>query len=103
MPQGTDETATIEFIPLEKWLSDEAVDALLAQHGLSAVDPYALMALNAADSDFASSHPCFTHWRDTSGKWCYVAFDDWLDERRVDVCRHDDGWRDFWRVAGVRI
>lgn len=102
MPKGEGDTVVIEFIPLEKWMDDEAVDAKLAEHGLVAVDPYALAALNAVESDFATERPCFTHWKDASGKWCSAAFDDWSDGQNVYVRRGADGWGDDWWVAGVR-
>jgi hypothetical protein len=102
MPQGEGETVTIEFIPLNKWMSDDEVDTRLAESGLVPADPFALLAFNAAEPDFASSRPCFTHWQDANGAWCYAAFYVWFDERGVGVSRGDYGWGDDWWVAGVR-
>ena len=58
--------------------------------------------MNADDSAFADDHPNFTHWKDSSGKWCYAAFYRWYDERRVDVHRNDSAWPGDWWVAGLR-
>ena len=102
MPLGHGETVTLEFFRLTKWMNDEAVDALLAEHGLVAADPFALAAQNAIDPDFASKHPCFTHWQDADGKWCYATFVDWHGERGVGVGRYDSDWDGGWWVAGVR-
>ena len=102
MPKGTDETLIIEFIPLEKWMSDEAVDAKLAEYGLVTADPFALAAFNTVEPAFADDRPCFTHWRDAEGKWCDAAFYDWSGGRCVDVSRHEGDWGDGWWVAGVR-
>lgn len=102
MPKGVDETVTIEFIPLEKWMSYEVVDLKLAEYDLVAVDPYALAAFNAAEPDFATKHPCFTHWKDATGNWCCAAFCDWDDERGVNVRRGSLAWDGRWWVAGVR-
>ena len=33
---------------------------------------------------------------------CYAAFNDWNDERNVNVNRNDNDWNDDWWVAGVR-
>lgn len=102
MPTGTADTVPIEFIQLPKWMDDAAADALLAEQGLVAVDPFALAALNAVEKDFARRHPCFTHWQDANGKWCCAAFGDWRVERGVYVDRRNGGWGGDWWVAGVR-
>lgn len=102
MPQGHGDTVTLEFVRLTKWMNDEVVEALLAEHGLVAADAFAVAAHNTADQDFALKHPCFTHWQDTNGKWCLAAFSGWGGGRYVYVHRDDDGWHDGWWVAGVR-
>ena len=33
---------------------------------------------------------------------CYAAFNDWSDERNVNVNRNENDWNDGWWVAGVR-
>ena len=102
MPKGEGDTVVIEFIPLEKWMNNEAVDDKFAEHGLVPVDPFALAAHNAAEPDFASERPCFTHWKNADGNWCYAAFLDWSGERGVNVLRDASGWRVGWWAAGVR-
>lgn len=102
MPRSEGDSVIIEFIPLEKRMNNEAVDQLLAEHGLIAVDLFALAAHNTADPDFATACPCFTHWQDAKGNWCFAAFYDWLDEQRVYVSRRQDAWSGRWWVAGVR-
>ncbi len=32
---------------------------------------------------------------------CYAAFNDWDDERNVNVNRNDNDWNDDWWVAAV--
>jgi len=103
MPQGKGDTVDITFIPLKKWMDDKSIDKLLMEHGLVAVDPFALAACNAVEPDFTDKHLCFTHWQDTKGEWCYAAFDGSSDERRVRVHRYDSGWDRRWWVAGVRV
>lgn len=99
MPRGEGNVVTITFILLEKWMSDEVVDKLLSEHGLFAVDPFALAAYNATEPDFATKRPCFTHWRDDGGNWCCAA---WDCGRSVDVGRYSRGWYGGWWAAGVR-
>ena len=102
MPPGEGETAVIEFIPLEKWMSDEKVDAKLAEYGLVAADPYALAAFSVVEPAFADDRPCFTHWQDADGKWCSAAFGVWGDERCVGVYQFSIDWSGRWWATGVR-
>ena len=102
MPKGEGEEANVFFIPLKRYTSDDGVEEILASYGLKRADPYSLGAVNEDDPVFADEHPNCTHWKDANGKWCYVAFDRWHDERFVDVYRYGHGWDDGWWFAGVR-
>jgi len=82
-------------------MNDDDVAKLLKEQGLVAVDPFALMAFNAVEPDFADSHPCFTHWK-VSGEWYYASFSDWSGEREVAVRQRFSIWDDRFWVAGVR-
>jgi len=101
MPQGKDGTVDIFFILLDTRMNDVFVDKQLSNNGLIAVDPFALMSCNAVEPDFADGHPCFTHWKDAEGKWCYAAFSAWSGEREVEIRQCVSSWGGRWRVAGV--
>jgi len=58
--------------------------------------------VNEADPAFADEHPNGTHWKDAEGKWCFVAFVGWDDERRVNVHRSGLDWNAYWWFACVR-
>ena len=81
IPQGIGDIANIMFIPLEEWLNDESVDKKLDALGYVAADSFVLAAHNENEPDFAKKHPCFTHWQNAAGEWCYAAFHDWNDEQ----------------------
>ena len=107
MPKGEgDEAELVFFKPnLSKrngYISDDGLEKEFELRGLKSADPIAVAAVNEADSAFADSHPNATHWKDASGKWCYLVGDRWNDERGVGVGRNDSGWRDRWWFAGVR-
>ena len=102
MPRGEGEEAEIVFFSLGRYVRDEELEKEYVVRGLKPADPYSLAAVNEADPAFADMYPNSTHWRDSDGKWCYVAFGRWLDGRSVCVCRDAGGWGGSWWFAGRR-
>jgi len=103
MPRGEGEETEVIFFNLGRYVSDDNLDKEYELCGLIPADPYSLAAVNEADPTFADDHPNATHWKDSSGKWCYAAFDRFDDdERGVFVSRSGDGWHDAWWFAGLR-
>ncbi|OGG73207.1 hypothetical protein A3A38_02325 [Candidatus Kaiserbacteria bacterium RIFCSPLOWO2_01_FULL_53_17] len=102
MPKGEGDEAEVHFFKHSRWISDDDLEEEYEKRGLTAVDPYSLAAVNEADPGFADTHPNGTHWKDANGKWCYAAFDRWLDGRRVNVHRRGNDWRGDWWFAGLR-
>ena len=109
MPKGTGAEAKVIFFKPDKsaydkngWISDDDLEKQYALRGLIPSDAYSLAAVNEADPAFGDEHPNTTHWKDSSGKWCYAAFDRWgADGRRVLVDRSVSGWDDYWWFAGL--
>ena len=109
MPKGTGAEAKVIFFKPDKsaydkngWISDDDLEKQYALRGLIPSDAYSLAAVNEADPAFGDEHPNTTHWKDSSGKWCYAAFNRWNDgERTVDVDRNDRDWNDSWWFAGL--
>lgn len=83
------------------YISDDNLE-LEVPEGFIFASPYQVAKMNADDPSFADEHPNTTHWKDESGKWCYLAADRWRDEREVDVYRSDDDWDDRWSFVLVR-
>ena len=103
MPQGTDEEVEVVFFNLGCHVSDSKLDEEYEIRGLKPADPYSLSAVNEADPAFADQKPNATHWKDSNGKWCYSAFDQWNDGGRfVIVDRDGSDWYGNWWFAGVR-
>ncbi|KKP93056.1 MAG: hypothetical protein UR98_C0011G0013 [Parcubacteria group bacterium GW2011_GWA1_36_12] len=108
MPRGKGETAETVFFKLDLserggYINDADLDKEYELRGLVPEDPYSLSAQNEADPAFADDHPNATHWKDSSGKWCYIAFDRWrVGGRCVCVGRYGCGWRGYWWFAGSR-
>ena len=104
MPKGTGEGADVCFFKLGHWISDDDLEKECDLRGLTPADPYSLAAVNEADLAFADEHPNGTHWKDANGRWCFVTFSRWGDERRVAVYRGGSGcgWDDYWFFGGVR-
>lgn len=102
MPRGEGDEVEVFFFKLGRYVSDDDLEKEYELRGLKPVDSYSLAAVNEADPAFADEHPNSTHWKDANGKWCYVAFNRWNDERIVDVDRYDNDWDDYWWFAGLR-
>jgi hypothetical protein len=103
MPRfGLLEDQRVYFFKLGRYVSDAELEKEYELRGLKAAKPDHVAQVNADDPAFADEHPNGTHWQDAEGKWCFAAFDHWLEERRVDVDCDDVGWDDGWWFAGVR-
>ena len=102
MPKGDGDETEVFFFKLGRYISDADLEKEYELRGLKPVDPYSLSSVNEADPAFADEHPNGTHWQDADGKWCYLAFDRWDDERDLDAYRNDDDWDVGWWFAGLR-
>lgn len=101
IPRGITEEVEVCFVPLAKHTSAKDVQKILDDRGLKS-DPYALLAVNQLDSDFAKKHPNGTQWLDGSGKYCYMVFCQWHSKRYVFCGRDRYLWDDYWWIGGVR-
>lgn len=104
MPRGDKDEEEVFFVKRELWTSNDDWDVYLDSLGLKPCDPYTLAKVNEDDPGFADEHPNGTHWKDSEGKWCFVAFSRWGGERGrgFGVDRSDDDWAAYWWFAGVR-
>lgn len=102
MPQGDGNEVDVFFFKLGHGISDADLDKEYELRDLKPADPYTLAAVNEADPTFADDHPNGTHWKDSNGNWCFVAFDRWGGGRGVGVLQHDDAWGGGWWFAGCR-
>ncbi|MDP3763101.1 MAG: hypothetical protein Q8Q92_00340 [bacterium] len=102
MPKGEGDEVAVHFFILGHFVSDADLDKEYELRGLKPADPYSLAQVNTDDPVFANTHPNGTHWKNTSGRWCFAAFDLWGDEHDGSVDESDDGWDDGWWFAGVR-
>lgn len=102
MPRGEGEEAEVHFFRLGRYVSDDDLVQEFDLRGLKPTDPYSLAVVNEADPVFADNYPNDTHWKDSKGNWCYIAFDRWDGERIVLVLRTAKAWDDSWWFAGSR-
>jgi hypothetical protein len=103
MPHGEGEDAEVVFFNLGRFINDNDLEKEYELRGLKPADPYSLAKVNEDDPSFADTKPNATHWKDSSGKWCYIAFSRWSDDgRNVHVDRDDGYWNGYWWFAGLR-
>lgn len=102
MSKGEGEEVEVCFFNLDRFVSDARLDREYELRGLKPCDPYSLAKVNELEPSFANKHPNGTHWKDSKGRWCYVAFHRLSNERSVSVNRHGEGWFEFWWFAGLR-
>ncbi|MBU4480154.1 hypothetical protein KKG48_01780 [Patescibacteria group bacterium] len=103
MPRGKGDEVEVIFFKHGCFISDDDLEKEYERQGFVHADPYSLSAVNRGDPAFADEHSNCTHWKDSSGKWCYATFYRWDVERHVIVVRHVNAWRDGWWFAGLRI
>ena len=101
MPHATSESGQTHFFKVGKTLKVRQPAQEAAKRGLRLVDPHTLVAFNAANPEFADTHPNATEWDDENGNACYAAFRRWFHDKRV-VCvdQFDLDWDDLWWFAG---
>lgn len=99
--EGDSEKLT--FILIEKWLSPDAVDALVAAGGWKYASLHAVCKHNQDNPDFANDVPHFIQENDEKGRYCCVAFNHWRVGRSVYVYRLENDWDDRWFVAVVPV
>lgn len=103
MPQGEGDEVEVVFFRLGRYISDDDLEKEYELRGLKPADPYSQAAVSEADPAFADEHPNSTHWKDSSGNWCFSAFRQWSGVRGVYIFPRNDGWTDVrWWFAGLR-
>lgn len=104
MPRGEGEEVEVIFFKVgRRYVSDADLEKEYERRGLKPADPYSLAAVNEVDPTFAVNQPNCTHWKDSSGRWSCIIFDDWRGRQEVRVCDNDDGWHNNkWWFAGQR-
>jgi len=103
IPRGEGEETDVIFFKLDYSPSDDNLEKEYEIRGLKPADTYSQAAVNEADLAFADTHPNGTHWKDKNGKWCFAAFEQWIDGWRLVLVNRSDGdWTDRWWFAGLR-
>ena len=100
MPHATVPNGQLHFFQTGRYTPVGELEAEYAKRELVACDPHTLCAFNAANPEFADTHPNGTQWKDAGGNFCYAVFNRWDVERRVSVSRSGDDWSDGWWFAG---
>ena len=86
MPHGTGKNAKVYFFrPEQENITDDELEEEYILRGLKPADPYSLSAIYEDYSEFMDS---ITHWKDSSGRWCYLAFRRWRADAESDVSAH---------------
>jgi hypothetical protein len=101
LPQAEGDSETVTFIPLEKDMTPDEVDALVADGGWKYASFKGLCKHNQNNPDFSKSTPHFTQGRVREGRHSYTAFFDLDDERNMLVYLDERDWRGRWFVAVV--
>ncbi len=103
MPRGEGDDKEVIFFQVGRNISDDDLEKEYEKLGFKPADTYSLVKVNQDDPAFADAKPNCTHWKDESGRWCYIAFSRWDDDgRNVRVNRNDCRWGGRWWFAGVR-
>ncbi|RNJ51370.1 hypothetical protein [Methylocystis hirsuta] len=103
MPRGDSDEAEVIFFKVGRWISDDDLEKEYELRGLVPADPYALAAVNEQDPVFSVDYPNGTHWKNANDRWCYAAFDRWLnDDCGVHVHGSRNEWSTGWWFAGLR-
>lgn len=93
---------TLEFFTIGKDCTNEEVIGEYESRDLVPASPFDVCAFDVENPErMDEMEYVATLWEDKN-TWCYAVFDRWLGERRVHVHRHDGGWLDGCRFAGVR-
>ena len=102
MPRATVTIGKLYFFQTACDTRTQEVGAEFVKRGLIPVDPHTLCAFNAADKEFAKTHPNGTQWRDSEldGVLC-AGFTEHGNERRVRVDFNGNGWDQGWWLVGV--
>lgn len=90
----------VEFFNLGKYVTDDELEKEYESRGLVPADIREIASVNESVLD--EKKYVGTHWKDSSGKWCFASFSLWGDGRSVYVDCSGDGWGDYWWFAGVR-
>lgn len=106
MPRATTPTGQIHFFCVGKRLKrlgpgEAAIEAV--KRCLHLCDPHTLAAFNAANPQFADTHPNLTEWVNKAGEPCYASFARWGADPHVFIEQKDKLWDEFWWFAGVPI
>ncbi|MFT7507023.1 MAG: hypothetical protein ACI92I_000160 [Acidimicrobiales bacterium] len=101
LPKGEGDSEKITFVPLEKDMSPDEVDALVANDGWRYATFKGLCKHNQDNPDFSKNTPHFIQGKDEKGRHCYAAFDRCGGARLVSVFRSGLDWGDHWSVAVV--
>jgi hypothetical protein len=101
MPRATDESGQIHFFRVDMILEVGQPALEAAKRGLVIADPHTLAAFNAANPEFAGTHPNVTVW-DKNGYACYATFTGRGSKRFVSVRQGGYHLGGSWWFAGVR-
>lgn len=102
MPRGEGGEVEVFFFFLNRLVSDADLDREYEQRGFKPADPYSIAAVNEADPAFAEKHPNGTHWQDSYGRRCFIAFGRWGGRYGVSMGQSVEFWGDVWWFAGLR-
>lgn len=83
-------------------LSQQELDAVMAEHPDLVFDPRATLALGAQVPDLQRKKPYATTWKDKGGRYHSVCLDGDDDRRGLSVDRAGRVWHIDWSFAAVR-
>lgn len=102
MPRGRVGVTELVFAKFGKYMPAALLESELIKHGLALADPFAAMAWNATNHQFANTHPNGTQWVDSDGNY-YCATFCRNDRPIVRVDRRNSDWESNWWFVCVRI
>lgn len=96
-------TGTLEFFKVGKVTTCQELADEYEKRGLV---PASILSICQYDKtnrdDLDEKKYVCSQWKDNEGKWCFLAVDQWRDERHVHVYRYDNEWYGNWWGCGVR-
>jgi len=100
--RASDDDCVVEmfFFKLGHFVDDDKLEKEYELRGFIPAASNLLRLVNDAEPSLWNQHPNCTHWKDSKGKWRYIAFRSSTGERgSTGLC--GEGWGSGWWFAGV--
>lgn len=102
---GRGKQKKVFFFMLNRHMSDEEIKEEYRYRKFVPADPFSLAQINRNEIHFCEKYKNFTHWKDKTGAWCFLACGPLVHHGQYNatvVNYSRKGWGAGWWAAGVR-